>query len=495
MDGSEKTEAKDASSASRRLTASLDLSFRGPTPQAATGWREGRWSDWTVRVGHRQYNLHAFTLARSSLFFESHMNVAQQTGQRSKESDLTAVIPEACYDAFEDALDFVYSDNQLGFQIPETKALLLLKISDILGMMKLFEACKARVQDAVQEYAPLLLEQFCRFYIPGTNDSEALQQVSHVSTKLIIGNFQQYLGQEQCREALLRLPTDVLSEILCADDLAISSEDVVFDFVMQYVEAARDRGNKLQDCDLIELWKCVRWQYIGSAKFTDFMETGKSSLLSPDALIQAFAARMEELEPEAGYKAERGAGKLLKRTVRPDDIPPPCSTDIDFCIHFGNSERFALGQPLRSEPTKIGDLVLRVLVFPCGTKTGVARGSLSVFLEAVPQPHWPSDWEFAQIKYSIVCFRWPGSQGERRLGKRKTDTWTFRATKLDRGWHDFLQPGEVQKYLSDHGFLLLRGSIEASCLTRTFLSNNELGAVQRETQGMASQAAVVGLAI
>ena len=92
-------------------------------------------------------------------------------------------------------------------------------------------------------------------------------------------------------------------------------------------------------------------------------------------------------------------------------------------------EQYACGEALRSQPKRIGDVVLRVLVFPAGTDTGVARGSLSVFLEAVPQPTWPRDWEFANIRYAIACIRWPSSAGEAWAAKKKSDLWTFKARR------------------------------------------------------------------
>jgi len=120
-------------------------------------------------------------------------------------------------------------------------------------------------------------------------------------------------------------------------------------------------------------------------------------------------------------------------------------------------------------------MVLRVLVFPAGTDTGVARGSLSVFLEAVPQPHWPRDWEFANIRYAIACIRWPTGSGESWAAKKKGDLWTFKANRLDRGWHDFLAPGEIHRYLGPDEFACLRGSLEPECLGRTFLLNSQAG--------------------
>merc|ERR1719336_3476754 len=139
------------------------------------------------------------------------------------------------------------------------------------------------------------------------------------------------------------------------------------------------------------------------------------------------------------------------------------------------ADQYNCGDALRSQPKRIGDVVLRVLVFPAGTDTGVARGSLSVFLEAVPQPQWPRDWEFANLRYAISCIRWPQGSGETWAAKRKSDLWTFKANRLDRGWHDFLAPGEIHRYLGPDGFVCIRGSLEHECLARSFLLTSQAG--------------------
>merc|ERR1719487_1258598 len=110
-----------------------------------------------------------------------------------------------------------------------------------------------------------------------------------------------------------------------------------------------------------------------------------------------------------------------RHPILPSGVPPPISTEIDFCFHYTRATEFACGEALRSFPKRIGDLVLRLLVFPAGTDTGVARGSLSIFMEAVPQPHWPRDWEFPNIRYAIQCIRWPTGTGESWAAKRKSD--------------------------------------------------------------------------
>eukprot|EP00972_Heterocapsa_arctica_P071256 10525835-Heterocapsa_arctica.AAC.1 len=57
-------------------------------------------------------------LARASQFFESHMAVGaaasvnvKGASPSTRGSDLTEVLPKRCYEAFEDALDFIYSAN------------------------------------------------------------------------------------------------------------------------------------------------------------------------------------------------------------------------------------------------------------------------------------------------------------------------------------------------------------------------------------------------
>ncbi|CAK0893383.1 unnamed protein product, partial [Prorocentrum cordatum] len=75
--------------------------------------------------------------------------------------------------------------------------------------------------------------------------------------------------------------------------------------------------------------------------------------------------------------------------------------------------------------------------------------------------------------------RWPSSGHElgwsRDAVKRKSDLWTFRANKLDRGWHDFLAPGEICRYTSPDGFVCIRGALDSECLGRVFLLQSQVG--------------------
>lgn len=471
---------------------------------ATLSWRDGRFSDWTVQVGEKTYHLHAFLLARASLFFESHMSMASRAeSEKAKGSDLSEVLPQSCHAAFEDALDFMYSENQAAFEAPASKALLLLKIADILGINSLFDAMGRRIEAAFADTAPLLLEQYCRFHIPGTDDGAALRQIRDGAVDLIVKKFQPFVTNSDMKTALLRLPARVLAEILDADELLVESEDAVYDFVLDRLQlgestdlegassshcpesrsepetgkASTSRLDYMDESDEEALWDEVRWAYLSSRKFAQALALHKT-LLKPQVTLRALTARAARFDlggAEAfatlGYQAV-----VPRKPILPPGVPPPSSTEIDFCFHYAHSEQYACGQALRSQPKRIGDVVLRVLVFPAGTDTGVARGSLSVFLEAVPQPHWPRDWEFANIRYGIACMKWPSGSGETcPAPKKKSDLWTFKANRLDRGWHDFLAPGEIHRFLGPDGFVCIRGSLEQECLGRAFLLNAQSG--------------------
>merc|ERR1719215_1801611 len=82
------------------------------------------------------------------------------------------------------------------------------------------------------------------------------------------------------------------------------------------------------------------------------------------------------------------------------------------------------------------------------------------------------EWEVANIRYAMSCIRWPTGSGETWAAKKKSDLWTFKSNRLDRGWHDFLAPGEIHRYLGPDGFVCVRGSFEVECLGRSFLSSS-----------------------
>ncbi|CAJ1390007.1 unnamed protein product, partial [Effrenium voratum] len=343
----------------------LGLSFSGGSnTMASLSWRDGRFSDWTVQVGEKYYHLHAFLLARASLFFESHMSIASRTeGGSAKGSDLTEVLPSSCHSAFEDALDFMYSENQATFEAPASKALLLLKIADILQISSLFEAMGRRIEAAFAETAPLLLEQYCRFHIPGTDDGAALRMIRDGAVDLIVKKFQPFLTSSEMKRALLRLPARVLAEILDSDELLVAGEDAAFDFVLERLQQSEDgpenpaesdgesgKASPLhadaEDDDEV-LWDRVRWAFLSSQKFNQALALSKS-MLKPEVTLKALTARTVRFDlggAEAFLGSTNCIGNLVpRRPILPPGVPPPTSTEIDFCFHYAHSEQYVCGE-------------------------------------------------------------------------------------------------------------------------------------------------------
>merc|ERR1740138_1790625 len=67
--------------AARSEGSRLGLCFTGLPGggMSPLSWRDGRFSDWTVQVGEKSYRLHAFILARASVYFESQISVARSS--------------------------------------------------------------------------------------------------------------------------------------------------------------------------------------------------------------------------------------------------------------------------------------------------------------------------------------------------------------------------------------------------------------------------------
>eukprot|EP00419_Tripos_fusus_P029969 CAMPEP_0172726820 /NCGR_PEP_ID=MMETSP1074-20121228/91329_1 /TAXON_ID=2916 /ORGANISM="Ceratium fusus, Strain PA161109" /LENGTH=616 /DNA_ID=CAMNT_0013553913 /DNA_START=34 /DNA_END=1886 /DNA_ORIENTATION=+ len=391
------TACASGSAAGSRRSAQLGLHFNSSYSggRSPLSWRDGTFSDWTVQVGEKSYQLHAFLLARASMFFRSHMSFAAGTADPTmvgplpskKGSDLTEVLPLSCHSSFEDALDFVYSENQSAFEVPACKALLLLKVADILGIGGLFDAMVQRIQNTFSETAPLLMEQYCRVHVPGAEDGQALKQIRDEAVDLIVHKFQPFLAMPDMRYALVHLPSSVISEILEAEDLAVASEDVVFDFVQDCIEAnastAPSNGDSPthQDSALADnevVWQRVRWPHLSAGKFSQAMSLAQQHLRQ-EMVIHALMARVAQVDlggSEAFSNMATPATTWMmpaRQAILPPGVPQPLSTEIDFCFHYTGPEQYACGEAIRSQPKRIGDVVLRVLVFPSGTDTGVAK--------------------------------------------------------------------------------------------------------------------------
>jgi len=181
----------------KRARISLEhLVSKAASQDDILSWRDGQLSDWTVTLSSKRYSLHAFQLARSARFFKGHVNIESEVRSGKRESDITEVLPEACHAAFEHVLDFMYWDSSAVFHINPDLVVIMLKISDILGMPRLSALALARIKDTIAEHAHGFLEQFHSFHVESTEESEALQTVHEHCLAEVIGSFHRHLVKD-----------------------------------------------------------------------------------------------------------------------------------------------------------------------------------------------------------------------------------------------------------------------------------------------------------
>lgn len=452
------------------------LEFSFGRDASTLSWRDGKWSNWTVLLGDKCYRLHTFNLARASLFFESTMNFTANQGSDKFETDLSSVLPHACWASFESSLDFIYCDDQCAFKIDPASALYVFKIADILGIARLFEAAKCTIEQSFTHWAPTFLEQCTQLGKDEGQQDEHLKIIRETSQRLLVTRFQPYFFQAETRAPLLNLPENVIAEILADDDLAAKNEDIVFEFVDKYTAMHPGR---------IALWSHVRWFYLTPTCLEQACEATNLSPQATRSLMQSMARRVSKGEFSSSSTLQWPLTEIKPRARLRPELPLPGPHEIEFIFFYGDlglghrandeitsgPESFLQGNSIRSPCKRVGDFVFRLLVFPAGSRTGVASGSLSVFLEAVPQPDWPEDWEFPSVRYRISCYHLPEAC-QKQSAKTKTDCWTFKASKVDRGWHDFIGPTELDSFMSPSGFVCLRGSISNESLSRMWLNRD-----------------------
>lgn len=237
----------------------------------------------------------------------------------------------------------------------------------------------------------------------------------------------------------------------------VMNEDVVLDFIVSY----QSNNDAQEDSNL---WQCCRWGHVGTERFHQAM---KDQQIPGTELAAALKQRLEHIEPWGGAIA--APLPMVDRRMRPCSMTNAQSVlDIDMCFHYGSKDEWDVAECLRSETLRVGDFVCRLLVYPRGTQQiSNNPDCLSAFLEAVPQSHWPREWKFDPIKYTIWCYPWMSGMS----ASQKSDTWSFCLTRpedgrpgLDRGWHDFMTHRVVNSCLSPEGFLMLRASLHKRSL-------------------------------
>jgi hypothetical protein len=254
------------------------------TLQGNVTWRGGRFSDWTVRLGSAAYQLHAFSLARASTFFESHIEIVtcvyeDSEHQQQRETDITEVVPILCHSVFEDVLEFIYSDNKQDFPICFSKLVQVLKVAEVLGIDTLIEhVLESGICVYEWKNAPYLLENYIAVHVDGTEEGCAMQQFFDEAVATIACHVVYFLELDELLANLRKLPVAVIVRVLAQDNLRVAHENDVYDFVFETWKIAMNADPSLRtkgpQPDRDVLFREVRWNDICPL----LLETIKSQL-------------------------------------------------------------------------------------------------------------------------------------------------------------------------------------------------------------------------
>lgn len=260
--------------------------------------------------------------------------------------------------------------------------------------------------------------------------------------------------------SLLRLPTDVLQELLGSDQLVIAHEDIVFDIVLKLQERT-DSGKQY-------LWSCVRWAYLSANTWRAILEERPPSL-DPQTFEGALITRLSHVDRALFRHSESSCLKSRSQSKKLPTRIQKCLKEnnawnlqegqfIKYCMYAGDGSQFKKGDAFYSDQVMFGPMIVaRLKVYPQGAAVDTSIG-FSVVFEIVPQPSWPKNWKFENTAYTIVC--WGG-----QVDVVKTDKFTFQQRRddggdgTDRGWHDLISWKDMGLYTCD-GFLHLGAAVK-----------------------------------
>ncbi|CAE8588374.1 unnamed protein product, partial [Polarella glacialis] len=105
-------------------------------------------------------------------------------------------------------------------------------------------------------------------------------------------------------------------------------------------------GREAEEADEA-LWDRVRWAHLSATKFAQALSLHRG-LLRPEMALRALTARAARFDlggAEAFANAEAQTPLVpQRRAILPPGVPPPTSTEIDFCFHYAHAEQYACGE-------------------------------------------------------------------------------------------------------------------------------------------------------
>mmetsp|Transcript_17956 Transcript_17956/g.38289 ORF Transcript_17956/g.38289 Transcript_17956/m.38289 type:complete len:452 (-) Transcript_17956:62-1417(-) len=423
----------------RKLTAAF-CEIPEEKEKLQRSWRGCEHSDWTLVLGQEEYAIHKVILAtgeRASAFLAA--SFRKHCGQQLERTDLTELVPRHCWPHFEAVLDFVYS-GQVNITVESWGP--MVKMADLLQIGALYTRCVEVGSDLITaETAPRIVTDAVELELGG----ELRDEVVGICTEVMVPCFSSYQVKD-----LRRVPIQVFKAILRRNDLEVTNEDEVLEFLLKL-------GSELGQADMIELWKCCRLHCLSPERI---LEVALVNEIPKQAVVWALAQRSSPI---------------------PRSTPLPAWTagwaDASACSSRGREITFSIEQPslygnkkdLRSVAHQLCDrFKWRLLIFPLGTETTGSPKQAAAFVEMVPEADVDPRWKFKRVKYSITLINW----NDERRSITKDHVFDFSALEVDNGWHKgWVTPDTVssgQGWLSDSGKLVFR----AKCDVRNAVMEN-----------------------
>lgn len=383
----------------RRLTATFcDMPEEKDTLRRS--WRTGVHSDWTLELGQQRFAIHKVIVAtgeRASAFLAASFRKHCGQGERT---DLTDLVPKSCWPHFEALLDYIYT-GEISIAVENWGA--FAKMADLLQIGALFHSCVEIGSDLITpDTAAKIVADVVELQIGG----DLQQQVVQLAVHEMAPRFSSYKHAD-----LVGLPLQVFESLLRRDDLEVTNEDQVFDFLLKI---SADLGQ----AEMKQLWRCCRLQHLSVEKRLDLASISE---IPKEAVVLAFAQQGATPRRHVPLPAwAQGWGEATS----------PRGREITFVI--ANPASYAHKRNLRSPMHRLCDhFSWRLLVFPLGTESTGTPRQVAAFVELVPDPGVDPSWSLRRVKYSITLVNLISD----RKSITKEHVFDFSAAELDNGWH------------------------------------------------------------
>ena len=221
----------------------------------------GELCDATLLVNGRELKAHRIVLAACSQYFESMF-----IGEFAEPADESIVIEELSDDALESMITFAYTSR---IKLTERNVHSIFEAADLLQFNGVKGACFKFFKQQINKSNCIRTWLFAK----SVNSVELLD----ASLKYIEYNF---LDIVRGREFLDTDQPDTVSDIICREDLAITSEEQVYEAVLAWVQ----RNTEMRKKYSLEVFKHVRFSSISKEYLMHIVDNEPLIKEDPDVL-------------------------------------------------------------------------------------------------------------------------------------------------------------------------------------------------------------------